>query len=57
MLDRRHVVHADAVAEGLPTQIAGLLQSSLAAARDVFLKRLGVPLRQHSELGIHAGPR
>ena len=25
--------------------------------RDVFLQRLGVPLRQHSELGIHAGPR
>ena len=57
MLDRRHVVHADAVAEGLPTQIAGLLKSGLAAARDIFLKRLGVPLGQDSELGIHDGPR
>src|SRR5256885_10900389 len=30
MLDRRHVVHADAVAEGLATQIAGPLKSALA---------------------------
>ena len=57
MLDRRHVVHADAVAQSLPTQVAGLLQGGLAAAQDVFLKRLGVPLGQDSELGIHAGPR
>jgi hypothetical protein len=57
MLDRRHVVHADAVAECLPAQVAGLLQGGFAATSDVFLEGLGVSLGEGSELGVHADPR
>ncbi len=57
MLDRRHVVHADPVAERLATHVAGLLQRSLAAPRDVLLERARVLLGQVAELWIHAGPR
>ncbi len=57
MLDRRHVVHADPIAERLATQVARLLEGGLAAARDVFLQGLRVAFGQDPELRIHAGPR
>ena len=57
MLDRRHVVHTDPVAERLATHVAGLLQRGLPAAGDVLLKRARVLLGQVADLGIHAGPR
>ena len=57
MLDGRHVMHADAVAERLATHVAGLLERGLAASRDILLERAGVLLGEVSELGIHTAPR
>jgi len=57
MLDRRHVVHADAVAERLAPHVARLLERGLAASGDVLLERARVLPGQVAELWIHAAPR
>ena len=58
VLNRRQVVHAEALDERLPTQVVGLLQGRLPPPSQVVLQRTRVALRQLSELPAHvASPR